>query len=144
MKIRTRFMGEVEIDEKQIIDFPEGIPGFEDSRKYALLEIPENDVFKILQNAEDEYVSFVVTDPWAFFKSYDFDIPDEELLKINIGKKEQLAVLNIVTLSDDFEKSTLNLLAPVVINKEDRVGRQYVLNSGKYMTKHPLFTEEEN
>jgi len=144
MKIRTRFMGEVEIDEQEIIDFPEGIPGFEDSRKYVILDIPENDTFKVLQNAEDEYVSFVVTEPWAFFESYDFDIPDEELMKINIRKEEQIAVLNIVTLSDDFEKSTVNLLAPVVINSEDRVGRQYVLNSGKYTTKHPLFKKEGN
>jgi len=137
-------MGEVEIDEQEIIDFPEGIPGFEDSRKYVILDIPENDTFKVLQNAEDEYVSFVVTEPWAFFESYDFDIPDEELMKINIRKEEQIAVLNIVTLSDDFEKSTVNLLAPVVINSEDRVGRQYVLNSGKYTTKHPLFKKEGN
>jgi len=142
MKIKTRFMGEVEVDEREIIHFPEGVPGFEGSRKYALLDIPGNDAFKIMQNAEEEYVSFVVADPWAFFESYDFDIPDEELLKIKITKKEQIAVLNIVTLSDDFEKSTVNLLAPVVINSEDRVGKQYVLNSGKYMTKHPLFDKE--
>lgn len=139
MKIKTRFLGEVEIDEKMIMDFPEGIPGFEDSRRYVLLDIPENEVFRILQNADDEFVSFVVTDPWAFFEEYDFDIPDEELAKINIKKEEQLLIMNIVTLSDEFENSTLNLLAPVVVNAYDRLGKQYVLSSGKYTTKHPLY-----
>ncbi|MBP1744171.1 MAG: flagellar assembly protein FliW [Firmicutes bacterium] len=143
MKIKTRFLGEVEIDEKMIMDFPEGIPGFEDSRRYVLLDIPENDVFRILQNADDEHISFIVTDPWVFFEDYDFDIPDEELAKINIKKEEQLSVMNIVTLSDEFENSTVNLLAPVVVNKDDRAGKQYVLNSGKYTTKHPLFTKAE-
>jgi flagellar assembly factor FliW len=143
MKIRTRFLGEVEIKEEEIINFPEGIPGFEESRRYVLLDIPENEVFRILQDVEDEFVSFVVTDPWSFFEGYDFDIPDEELLKINISKEEQLSVMNIVTLSDEFENSTVNLLAPVVVNKDDRAGKQYVLNSGKYTTKHPLFTKAE-
>jgi flagellar assembly factor FliW len=143
MKIITRFLGEVEIKEEEIINFPEGIPGFEESRRHVLLDIPENEVFRILQDVEDEFVSFVVTDPWSFFESYDFDIPDEELLKINISKEEQLSVMNIVTLSDEFENSTVNLLAPVVVNKDDRAGKQYVLNSGKYTTKHPLFTKAE-
>ena len=141
MKIRTRFLGEVEIKEEEIINFPEGIPGFEESRRFVLLDIPENEVFRILQDVEDEFVSFVVTDPWSFFEGYDFDIPDEELLKINISKEEQLSVMNIVTLSDEFENSTVNLLAPVVVNKDDRAGKQYVLNSGKYTTKHPLVPE---
>jgi flagellar assembly factor FliW len=142
MKIKARFLGEIEINEEDIINFPEGIPGFEGSRKYVLLDIPGNEAFRVLQATEDEYVSFVVTDPWAFFKSYDFDIPDEELQKISISKEEQIAVVNIVTLSDDFESSTANLLAPVVINSESRLGRQYVLNSGKYTTKHKLFPKE--
>jgi flagellar assembly factor FliW len=143
MKIKTKFLGTVEINEPEIINFPEGIPGFEESRKYVLLDIPDNEVFKVLQNVDDEYISFVVTDPWVFFKFYDFDIPEEELLKINIRKEEQISVMNIVTLSDEFENSTVNLLAPVVVNTDDRTGKQYVLNSGKYMTKHPLFQKEE-
>lgn len=136
-------MGEVEIKEEDIISFPEGIPGFEESRRYVLLDIPDNEVFRILQNVDNEYVSFVVTDPWVFFEGYDFDMPDEELAKINIKKEEQLSVINIVTLSDDFEKSTVNLLAPLVINKESRLGKQYVLNCGNYTTKHPLYQKEE-
>lgn len=143
MKIKTRFMGEVEIKEEEIINFPEGIPGFEESRRYVLLDIPENEVFRILQNVDDEYISFVVTDPWAFLEGYDFSIPDEELAKIHIKKEGQLSVMNIVTLSDDFEKSTVNLLAPVVVNSNERLGKQYVLNSGNYTTKHPLYPKEE-
>jgi flagellar assembly factor FliW len=143
MKIKTKFLGAVEISEPEIINFPEGIPGFEEKSKYIILDIPDNEVFKVLQNVDNEYISFVVTDPWVFFKSYDFDIPEEELLKIKIRKEEQISVMNIVTLSDEFENSTVNLLAPVVVNTDDRTGKQYVLNSGKYTTKHPLFQKEE-
>lgn len=139
MKIRTRFLGEVEINEDDILVFQDGILGFEESRKFILLEVPENDSFRVLQDTERESVSFVVADPWRFEPGYDIDIPDEELLKVNIRKKEQLVVVNIVTLSGEFTQSSFNLLAPLVLNMDSRLGRQVVLNSGAYTTKHPLF-----
>lgn len=139
MKIRTRFLGEVEINEDDILVFQDGILGFEESRKFILLEVPENDSFRVLQDVEKESVSFVVADPWKFETGYDIEIPDEELLKVNIRKKEQLAVLNIVTLCGEFARSTFNLLAPLVLNMDSRLGRQVVLNSSAYTTKHPLF-----
>ena len=139
MKIKTRLLGEVEIDDEDIIVFPDGILGFEESRKFILLDIPENDVYKVLQDTDNEFVCFVVVNPWAFFDNYEIDIPDDELLKINIRNKEQLAVMSIVTMSGEFEKSTVNLLAPVIINMVSKFGRQYVLNNGIYRTRHPLF-----
>lgn len=139
MKINTKFLGEVEIKEEELIVFPDGILGFEESRRFILLDIPENDVFKVLQDVDQEFVSFIVAEPWHFKNEYELDVPDHELLKINIRKKEQIAMLNIVTLSDVFEKSTINLLAPIILNTEHRLGRQYVLNNVSYSTKHPLF-----
>lgn len=141
MIIKTKFLGEVEIIEENIIVFPDGILGFEDSRKFILLDIPENEIFKILQDVEREYVSFIVTDPFQFKEDYEMEVPNNELLKINIRKKEQIAMINIVTLSDVFEKSTMNLLAPIILNTEDRTGKQYVLNNVSYSTKQPLFIE---
>ena len=36
MKIQTRYHGEVEADEKDIWQFPKGIPGFQDEREFFL------------------------------------------------------------------------------------------------------------
>lgn len=143
MLIKTKFLGEVEIEDKNILVFPEGILGFEESRKFILLPIPGNDIFQVLQDVERDFVSFIVTDPWRFKNDYDVEVPDEELLKINIVKKEQIGVMGIVTLSGEFEKSTLNLLAPVIVNTEHQMGRQFVLNQAGYSTKYPLFEKKE-
>ena len=37
MKVLTKFFGEVELDEKKVLEFPNGIIGFEDFKKYAIL-----------------------------------------------------------------------------------------------------------
>lgn len=144
MKIQTKFLGEVDIVEKEIISFSEGILGFEESKDFILLDIPENDLFKVLQDTKHDYVAFIVVNPWKFKGDYALDVPDEELKELKIKKEEDIAVLSIVNLSDDFEKSTMNLLAPVIINAEDRLGKQYVLNSQSFSTKEPLFTMVEN
>ncbi|MBF7096333.1 flagellar assembly protein FliW [Alkalibacter mobilis] len=143
MKIKTKFLGEVDINDKHVITFPDGILGFEDSRKFALLNIPGNEEFKVLQDIDKDYVSFIVAEPWVFYKDYEIEIPDEELLKIEIREKEQLAVVGIVTLAGDFYKSTINLLAPIVMNTVSKLGKQQVLNDVLYSTKHPLFEKKE-
>jgi len=143
MIIQTRFFGDIEINEDEIFVFPEGILGFEDSRKFVLLDVPKNDLFKVLQDIERKYVSFIIAVPWGIQGGYDISIPDEDLLRIKIQKKEQVLVMNIVTMPEALEKSTINLMAPLVMNIDARLGRQYVLSEGRYTTRHPLnFTDE--
>lgn len=139
MKIETKFFGDVEVNEEEIYIFPEGILGFEDSRKFVLLDVPKNDLFKILQDVERKYVSFVIAVPWDIQGGYDIYIPDDDLLRIKIQTKEQVLVMNIVTMPEAVEKSTINLLAPLVMNVESRLGRQFVLSDGRYTTRHPLY-----
>jgi len=47
--IVTKPFGQMEVDERQIIDFPEGIYGFEDIRKFAILDAKEKSPFKCRQ-----------------------------------------------------------------------------------------------
>lgn len=143
MIIRTKFFGEMEVSEENFLSFPEGILGFEKSSRFVLLDIPGNDVFRVLQDVEREVVAFVVTDPWKFQPDYDIDIPDEELQKIGITHKEQLGILAIVTMGEKISGSTMNLLAPVMLNLENHSGRQHVLTQSPYGTRHRMFPLEE-
>ena len=51
MKLQTRF-GEMEVDPNKIIEFKEGIPGFEALRKFILIEDAESK-FCYLQSVEE-------------------------------------------------------------------------------------------
>jgi flagellar assembly factor FliW len=140
MEISTKYLGKVNIDESQIINFPKGILGFENHREFVLLDIEGNPLFKFLQNIKHEQIGFVLINPWEIFKDYDIELPDDKLENININPKDNndMGIYNIVTLSNSLKKSTANLLAPIVINLKDKKGKQFVLNNSPYTTKHSL------
>lgn len=143
MNIKTKYLGELQIEEKQIIHFPNGLLGFENNKDFILLDVPDNEYFKFLQDINNSYICFLLVNPWDFYDDYDVELSDEELLKIEIEHdgKEQLSVLTIVTLEENFKDSTTNLLAPIVVNLPARKGKQFVLNDSIYATKHRLFPE---
>lgn len=145
MKIRTKYLGEVEIDKSQIIEFPKGILGFKDSKEFVIIDLEDTNFFSFLQDIKNEMVSFLVINPWNFFEDYDIELPDDKLENININPKGNnlMEIYNIVTLSNNFNESTANLLAPVVINLEDKKGKQFVLNNSPYTTKHSIFKEAD-
>lgn len=144
MHIQTKYLGEIEISQEQILSFPYGLLGFEENREFVLLDIPENDHFKFLQDINSCYIAFLLINPWEFFKEYDVEIPDEELVKmgIDLSGDNQMGIYSVVTLGETLKNSTSNLLAPIVINQENKQGKQFILNDTQYTTKHKLFSEE--
>lgn len=143
MIIQTKYLGEVEINQDKIIKFPQGILGFEFHREFIILNILNNDNFKILQDLKNPNIAFFIINPWDFYNDYIVDIADEELGKIGIypNRENDMLISNIVTLGKIFQESTVNLLAPIVINMANREGRQFILNEVKYTTRHRLFPE---
>lgn len=78
--------------------------------------------------------------PFEFRQDYSFELSNEDKEELEI--KEDVAVFSIVTIHSEITKSTMNLLAPVVINPVKRVGKQVVLQQSGYMTRHLIWTEE--
>lgn len=125
------------------IQFKKGIPGFENLKNFKILDLEDNKQFKILQSIEEENISFVVTSPFEIYKEYVIDLNDEIIKELEIKNSEDVLVLSIITLGETLEKSTLNLKAPLIINIKNNLGRQLILQSEKYETKHPLMRSEK-
>lgn len=136
----TRF-GDLDIDEKNIIKFPNGLPGFPEEQNFILLPCQENSPFSFLQSTREANLAFLVVDPFVFFTDYEFKIEDELVQELNLSANNPPQVFNIVTVPDCTEKMTANLLAPVVINVQDKLGVQIVLEKTSYTTKHLLFPQ---
>lgn len=142
MKIQTTKFGEINIDENLIFDFVEPIIGYDNLKKYVLVEHSENSAFKWLQSAESANLAFPVTSPAFFDIDYQFEIPTEKAEKIELSSVESLISLNIVTIpSENPRNATINLLAPIIINAANKQGMQIVLSNSNYPVKNPLFKD---
>ena len=143
MNIETKFLGEVEINEQEILTFEYGVPGFPDIQKFALLSLDADLPLALLQSTEQPAIGFVVAYPFAFKTDYVFEISEEDKEDLAIEKEEDVIAYSIVTLKESFQDSTLNLLAPVIINTNKKLGKQIVLqDSSKYPLRHPIGTLE--
>lgn len=143
MRIKTKYFGEVEITEEMVVDFPNGLLGFAESKKFAVLDVPQTAGFRFLQDTENDYVSFMMVSPWEFFPDYEAIIEDSELqsIKTESSSESDLEVYLVVTIGSSFNETTANLIAPIVINTVERLGKQFVLHDSKYKTKHKMIPE---
>lgn len=136
MKIETKFFDEVEIEEENIIIFEAGIPGFEDYKKYIVMDINPNSNLKCIQSIEDKNVCLIITSPWNYFKDYEFELSDEEIAELEIEQESDVAVFNVLTFRES--KITANLVAPIIINVIKNKGRQIILQNAKYDVRQEL------
>lgn len=140
MLIETKYLGELSIKEEQVIQFPDGLPGFPDETQYILLELPGNPVFNILQSIHTKDIAFIVTSPYHFYATYAFNLSQSIIEKLQIETESDVDVLTIVTLANPFSKSTINLKAPLILNIKKQYGKQYILNDTDYPIKAPITT----
>lgn len=143
MKLETKYHGEIEISEESIIDFPSGLPGFLDEKRFVLLPFGGDSPFWILQSANTKELAFVITIPFLFFKDYAFDLDGATIEQLEIKSEKDVAVYVILTVEDPFENTTANLLAPIVINQQNNRAKQVILTNTTYKTKHPLIEQKE-
>ena len=143
MRLETKLLGEVEVQESDIISFDQGLLGLQDFKNFTLLPIEQDIPFVLLQSLDDTEVSFVLAYPYAFKSDYAFDISDEDRELLKIQAPEQVLTYAIVTMNDSWATSTMNLLAPVVIKMKEKIAKQIVLqNSEAYSLRHPIGTSE--
>jgi len=151
----TRF-GTLVVDDERIINFPNGLLGFPDHKRFALIQTGEENYFFWLQSADEPNLAFVVTDPAIFFKGYEVPLRDEtrQDLRINSAAAAGDEGLPLTTATagtfvqvfvicnkvDDW--LTGNLLGPLVVNAQNRLAQQVVLTEKKWTTRQPLMRLE--
>jgi len=142
MKLNTKYHGVLNYEEKDIIMFQKGIPGFGNLKKFILVPAEENKLFYILHSIEDVNIGIVVVSPFNVLKSYEFDLNEVKVSELNIKSQKDIIVVNTVNLSSKLENITVNLKAPIIINKNENIGEQLILDEVDYPIKYPLFKGE--
>lgn len=142
MKLKTKHFGEIDIEEPGIIEFSEGLPGFSDKKKFVILAPgEEGSPFKWLQSAEDAALAFAVADIFQIKPDYDIEISNDTVEILGINKLEDVLVYSIVVIPEDISEMSMNLKAPVIINKKNMKGMQVVLDTERYGVRHYIQDE---
>lgn len=136
MIIETSRFGQLEVDENRLITFSEGILGFPDQKRYALVQTGEGSGFYWLQAVCTPELAFVVCDPRLFVADYQVPVKTEELQTIELTDASKGQVFIIVNKVNAL--LTGNFQGPLVVNVANRHGKQLVLSDKRYSTRHPL------
>ncbi|MCO7124996.1 flagellar assembly protein FliW [Sporolactobacillus shoreicorticis] len=136
MIIQTKYFGEQEIKEKDIILFSSGLPGFAHDHRFIIQ--PFGEAFSILQSVDDADVAFIVTSPFYYFENYSVDLPDHFVEQLEVRSQEDVAVWVIISVHNPFSDSTVNLNAPIIINIHKKFGKQYIPERSDYSLRMPL------
>ena len=136
--IQTNRFGEIEVGDKKLLYFEEGLLGFRYFRHYALIESANSpDYFFWLQSTEKPDLSLLVTDPKWWFPDYELSIPPRVCSQIGTTSQEDIAVLVILNTRRPPDV-TANLQAPLLVNPENGRGMHVNIHNKRYTTRHPI------
>lgn len=142
MKIDSPRFGTLEVEANKLIEFPKGLPGLEACKRFTMLEVEAaHQAVAVLQCVDDPEVAFSVTTPELLGLHYEFTLSEEEQALLGAARPEDLAVLLILRRNDEAAAQPVraNLIAPLVVNMERRVGLQKVIaRMGCELTLKPL------
>lgn len=123
----------------QVIHFQGSLLGFKELDAFEIQPVDENGLFAYLLSLEEPEIGFVVTSPFSFYRDYSFELDQNTIDELGLKSHEEAQILTIITLQEPFKASTLNLLAPVVVNVSNWTARQIVLPPHyNYKTKVPM------
>lgn len=143
MKIKTPYLGEVKFKKEDIIVFEKGLYGFEEKQKFILINLNDPDFpFNWLQSIDDENLSFILTSPFLFVDNYEFDLPDIVADALKINEPKEALIFSVVVLNEYLKESTMNLQAPIVINRKTNKGRQIILEEN-FKLKYQFLNKKE-
>jgi len=140
-KIVTRF-GEIEYHPENLLNFPEGLIGFEDLHNFIVMPNEKEGPLFWIQSVEDPNIAFILTDPTNFFLDYQIAPDQRERQKLQLGEDDECFALAVVTVSPERQIS-LNLAAPILFAPEAGYALQVILDGSQYQSRTPLPTIEE-
>lgn len=138
--IQTTRFGELECKAEDVIVFSNGLPGFLANKKFIFVEI-EDSPFQYLQSLDEASLAFIVASPFDFFSDYEFELSGGIMDEMNIKSSESVLVYNIVNVQGELATATMNLAAPIIINKIENTGIQHILPNSTYSIYQPLFVK---
>ena len=139
MIIETDRFGSFDTKDSKIINFPSGLPGFDDLSKFIILEVGETKPIYWLQSTENRHISLPVIITFEILDDYNIDIRDNDLEDLEFESKNDLLIMNVVVVPSDIERMTVNLAAPIIINAKHGIAKQIIIDAAELPIRYPIY-----
>lgn len=139
MLIETDRFGTFDTKDNKIINFPQGLPGFEELHNFIILEVPQTKPIYWLQSTEDKHIALPVILSFEILDDYYIDIRDNELEELLVESQNDLLVMNVVVIPQKIEDMTVNLAAPIIINAVRGFGKQIIIDAKTMPIRWPVY-----
>lgn len=141
MKITTTRFGELEVDKKDIIEFTEGLLGFENLKKFFIVDPGDQTLILWLQSTDDAGTAFPIIEPKIFQPNYMVKLLPVELNSLALENLQNASVYTVLTIPQNVTEMSANLKAPIIINNKTKMARQIVLQDSKLEVRFKMYMD---
>ncbi|MBD8045962.1 flagellar assembly protein FliW [Clostridium faecium] len=141
MELNSTHHGVIRYNEEDVIFFKNGLPGFENLKKFIIFPLKDNDSFTVIHSI-DEDLGIILISPFMVKEDYEFKLNENVIDELKITEPTDVMVYTTVTLNSNIEKITTNLKAPIIINRFSKLGKQIIIDNESYKIKEPIFKEK--
>ena len=141
MKVKTTRFGELELNPSDLVTFAEGLFGFENLKKFFVVDPGDSTLILWLQSTEDDKVAFPIIEPKIFKPDYIAKLLPADLNGLDLDSLQTAKLYSILTIPATVTEMSANLKAPIVINSSKKIGKQIVLQDSKLSVKHEMYKE---
>jgi len=141
VKIKTTRFGELEVDKKDIIEFTEGLLGFENLKKFFVVDPGDQTLILWLQSIDDAATAFPIIEPKIFQPNYMIKLLPVELNSLKLENLQNASVYTVLTIPQNVTEMSANLKAPIIINNKTKYARQIVLQDSKLEVRFKMYMD---
>lgn len=129
MQLETARFGTTDVDEKSILFFENGIFGFEQLKRFIVIECEQTEPIQWLQAIDDMDISLPIVNPFLVKSDYEIEVENDELSEIGTQNENEMIAFNVLVIPQDIPKLTINLAAPILINVTNNRGKQIIMET---------------
>jgi flagellar assembly factor FliW len=144
--LESKNFGQIPYQPEAVLEFPTGLPGFDERRRFVAVHMQVNEPLVFLQSLEDPELCFITLPLAAVTPGYRLSMSEEDagVLGLPAGQQPQLGdgLLGLAVVAVKEGGPTANLLAPIVVNLANRRAVQAIGPGSDYSWEHPLLPAE--
>ncbi|MFP5346536.1 MAG: flagellar assembly protein FliW [Actinomycetes bacterium] len=114
------------------------MPGLDGLTRFALVRLDDTGALFSLRCLDEPSVRLLVAAPWVCAPDYAPELDDDACADLGLTRAEDAVVLVVVHPGESVVDSTVNLLAPIVVNATTGAAAQLVLTGSDLPLKAPL------